>query len=62
MTPTNQEHSKYLEALTIVEGITNHGSLFSSKEEISPEDDEDLTSRINKDFTCLNGINYGAGR
>jgi len=38
-TPTNQVHSEYLTKLRLVEGITNHGMLFSSQEEISPEDD-----------------------
>ena len=41
-TPTNDEHSKFLEELFLVEGITNHGSLFKGEEEINEEDDEDL--------------------
>jgi SNF2 family DNA or RNA helicase len=41
-TPTNVVHLDFLDKLRNVEGVTNHGLLFSEQEEISPEDDEDL--------------------
>jgi len=45
-TPTNKSHSEFLFGLESVEGITNHGSLFSAQEEIAPEDDEDLGDKL----------------
>ena len=65
-TPTNKVHTKFLEKLELVEGITNHGQLFKGEEEVSKEDDEDLQARIDKNFLEMNkrvaGINYGVGR
>jgi len=45
-TPTNKSHSEFLFGLKSVEGITNHGSVFSAQEEIAPEDDEDLGDKL----------------
>ena len=63
-TPTLNEHIPFLDALETVQGITNHGQLFQTEEEISPEDDEDLQDKINKDIngSFVQGINYGINR
>jgi hypothetical protein len=61
-TPTNTQHAQFLGELRTVEGITNHGSLFSAQEDVGPEDDEDLAEKLQKEMGCLGGINYGAGR
>ena len=47
-------HLEFLDKLRNVEGVTNHGLLFSEQEEISPEDDEDLQEKIQKDLLSLN--------
>ena len=39
--------------LRSVEGITNHGSLFSAQEDIAPEDDEDLEEKLQKEKSQL---------
>ena len=56
-TPTNKIHADYLTALNLVEGITNHGLLFSSQEEISPEDDQDIEKQLNQDAMPLKNVN-----
>ena len=61
-TPTNTIHSGFLCDLRSVEGITNHGSLFSAQEDINPEDDEDLEEKLRKEMGSLGGINYGNRR
>jgi hypothetical protein len=58
-TPTNEAHSKFLVDLPLVEGITNHGQLFQTQEEISPEDDIDLEAKIHEGIMGLNNVNYG---
>ena len=45
-TPTNVTHSEFMCNLKSVEGITNHGSLFSAQESIDPQDDEDLEEKL----------------
>ena len=45
-TPSNNVHLKFLDALRIVEGVTNHGLLFSEQEEINEQDDMDLNEKI----------------
>ena len=37
-TPTNKTHTAFLKTLRFVEGLTNHGLLFSTQEEIQPEE------------------------
>jgi hypothetical protein len=46
-TPTNRLHSEFLENMIQVEGITNHGALFSGIENPDQEEDADLEERIN---------------
>ena len=48
-TPTNVTHSEFMCNLKSVEGITNHGSLFSAQESIDPQDDEDLEEKLKKE-------------
>ena len=53
-TPSNNVHLRFLDGLRIVEGVTNHGLLFSEQEEINEQDDEDLQERLDKDVMALN--------
>ena len=40
-TPYIKNHCQFLRDLDLVSGLSNHGSLFSVQEEISPEDDKE---------------------
>ena len=48
-----------MDGLEIVQGITNHAQLLSESEEVSPEDDVDLGTKIDEDLKALNNYNYG---
>ena len=52
--PSMNLHRDYLESLEQVEGISNHGMLFSGTEEISPEDDKDLEAKVHEELHIMN--------